>query len=187
MRSRLLITALALSLCAPLQGYAATVDGMIAWPWKPRAVVEVRGPIEAAPMVDLFNEAIPEYGPTLVFVEAPVKDCTFREPPKGGIDICWLPDEHFAYGQAFFNINSRGSMIGAAVGIQRGGVDDPTLYCHEMMHALTGLGDRSGTQPGKSCLYGHGDAPGVWDRGFFAKLYASDKAPHKKHRRKHHR
>lgn len=180
MRSLLLI-ALALSLL-PSVVRAAEIDGMIAWPWKARAVVEVRGPAQVAPMVALFNDAIPEEGPQLVFKETEVKACTFGEPDKGIIQICWLPDDSYAYGMAFFRIKD-GFMTGGAVGIQRGGVDDPTLYCHEMMHAITGLGDRYGSQHGTSCLYGEDVAPGVWDRQFLAKLYTGDVPPKKRHKR----
>lgn len=186
MRSRLLISALALSLLAPMQGHAAEVDGMIAWPWKPRAVVEVHGPQQASSMVDLLNDAIPENGPTLVFVEDEVRNCDSGIPEKGKITICWLPDDSFAYGMAFFSVK-KSFMVGGNVGIQHSGVDDPTLYCHELMHAITGLSDRFGTQPGKSCLYDTGMGPGSWDRDFLAKLYASDRVPPKKRHHKKHR
>lgn len=37
------------------------------------------------------------------------------------------------------------------------------LICHELMHALTGIGDNYGALPDQSCVWGYLSAPGSWD------------------------
>ena len=66
----------------------------------------------------------------------------------------------------------------------------PGITCHELMHAMTGIGDdyivrSQGTRD--SCVHGWNERLGSWDISLLESLYASDKTPPKKHHHKKHR
>lgn len=133
-------------------------------------------PLIARTIAD-YNAIMPQRGPTLVASIQPEKSCTWVRKQrfrKATITICSQPDGDGAgttrykrKNRTFADKRVKITLIGDASENRFNGSQN--TVCHEMMHALTGIGDDS--TPRDSCVQGRLDAPGAWDVAYLEQAY----------------
>lgn len=169
---------LLLALVVLLSADAALASGA-AWPGK-RVVVRDYTSAEWRPLVQQavadFNRVMPKRVPRLVLRDGPARPCerVRAREDRGQITVCLTTRTG---GDAIYRVQ-RHAVVSARVRLAPDEDEPGQTLCHELMHAVTDIGDREGATvvptfwDDDSCVWGSTlTAPGPLDARYAARVY----------------
>lgn len=130
------------------------------------------GPIIAR-QVEALNAALPANAPRFIYRDAGARPCAEINRERSGLNVCSM--ERLSR-PAEASVTRRGDTIHEALIVVRHGQlrVGPNRVCHELMHAVTAVEDRYGTESA-SCVRGYLATFGAWDAALLASEYGGDR------------
>jgi hypothetical protein len=180
----LMLTSIAAGLSWLLFGPPSAASAVgVAWPGRTVVVYDHSGWSEVAPMVEAFNAVRPKRAPRLIHRDLSGQPCRKH---RRGITVCEaaiLDDAAGTFSLVYEDGWAERGTIRLLVDALHG--ERQRIVCHELMHVLTGIGDRyavdpetgvvTGPYPDQSCVWGILPHPGPFDVAYAKRVYGKQR------------